>query len=424
MHVNGRSTLILVLAHFCLIYSSAGSQQSSAPADLIRDQPLCVESANGDMAGGCFFLRNFDMQNTNGYDAGRRNFDPGGKAKKNQGPLMLQDVEFWGNCTRTEQEVTSRISAEGVLGLLVDGPKRVLMSQRNTVPVAGYFVRTLRDDIAIDQERQMLVAAVNLETNFLIAGLALDTGKMPAPTPPRPSKDPGEGVTLNLFKFDLRRAVNLSWQPGKYSVIVILREFLSNPVNIELAYDGASRAKTDSIKSPQGQEAAAAPDAAHLIYPLTNPAGGVTQQPDYRRRELSPPIPGKPGIDFRVDRTVHMEPGTACMLHGSFRLPVLSRERTEPSAGGSSQVTAIVPITLVVTGHDIPGPWIIRLQIPSYDQAVVRGPSAQATGYFSFDLLQLPEFPRRATTYFLSAFNGEFVTGPKPVTLTAGNSPR
>ncbi len=269
----------------------------------------------------------------------------------------------------------------------------------------------------------MLVAAVDLETNALTIGLALDTGKMPAPRPQRPSGDPGEGVTLNLFKVDLRQALNLPWQPRRYNVAVLLREFLSNPVTVELAYDGAPRAGVGSVKSSQKQEASAVHNDAHRIYPLVNPAGGNAPQPDYHRQELSPPIPSKPGIDFRIDRTVRLGQGAPCLLHGSFRLPVLSRELMEPSGGTSSQVTAILPITLVVTGSDVTGPWVIRLQVPSYDAAVVRGAPATATGYFAFDLLQLREFPRGATTYFLSAFNGEFVAGPKPVTLVSGGSP-
>jgi hypothetical protein len=323
---------------------------------------------------------------------------------------MLADDEFWGDCDRTEPEILPRLLREKFQGLLIDAPRSVRVDQRDSAPVAGYFVRSLRSNLAIDQEKQMLVAAVDLETNVLSVGLALDPGKIRAPSPPAPTGDPGEGTTANLFKTDLRRALNIAWRPGRYRVAMLLREYLSNPVTIELA----------SGKAPDSPNRSGArqPGMPQIIYP--EPAGGQAglSLPDYRRRATSPIIPAQPGIEFKIEREVSVAQGTTCPLYGSFRLPVITAGGGAGSSGASNdrQPSAVVAITIVVTGNDTVGPWVIRLRVPTYDP-VKPGARTMVTGFFNLDLFRVSEFPRRPMTCYLTAFSGEFISGPKTVKL-------
>lgn len=327
-----------------------------------------------------------------------------------RGPLMLADDEFWGDCSRTEPEILPRLLREKFQGLLIDAPRIVRVDQRDSAPVAGYFVRSLRNDLTIDQEEQMLVASIDLETNVLSVGLALKSGKIRAPGPPAPTSDPGEGTTANLFKTELRRALNLPWQPGRYRVAVLLREFLSNPVTIEFTGSDASGLRTRSVR---GQA-----ETPPKIYP--EPAAGQAglSLPDYRRRDTSPAVPTQPGIEFNVKSEVSVAPGAICPLHGSFRLPVIKTGDSAGNSGASKdrRPSAIVAITIVVTGDDAVGPWVIRLKVPTYDP-IKPGARTMVTGFFNLDLFRVTEFPRRPMTCYLTAFGGEFISGPKTVKL-------
>ncbi len=339
------------------------------------------------------------------------------------GPLMLNDDEFWGDCGRTEELVLTRIAKENFCGLLIDGPERISMNQRDTAPVAGYFVRSLRDDLVVNQETQLLVAALNLETNYLLVGLALDTGKIPGPRPPRPTVDPGEGTVLNLFKTDLRRALKLPWQHGRYRVSALLREYLSNPITVEIGRSKLEYDDPEVAKFLEAERRRAILPPAPKIFPAINEKQ-PGRLPEYRRREDSPPIPDQPGIVLVMDRVVALRPRAACVLRGSYRLPILQREIVRPFADsgqlpdvGDPRATAVVPVTLVLTGSDLTGPWVFRLQAPSYDPIVAGEETPVVSGCFTLDLLQLPGFPRRAMTYFISVFNGAHVAGPSPVAL-------
>jgi hypothetical protein len=341
------------------------------------------------------------------------------------GPLKLQDDEFWNDISQAESEALSLVSRR-FLGLVIDAPERVSINQRDTAPVVGCFVRTLRDDRVINQHAQMLVAAVDLETNSFSIGLALDTGKIPAPSTAPPTGDPGEGSTANLFETDLRRVLAIPWQPGRYRVATLLREYLSNPVTVTIGRSSLEYQDPEVERFLEEERRRAIPPPPEKIFPLPGRTSAESFA-IYRRQPSSPPIPDQPGIVFNMDRVVAAKPEATCMIHGSFRLPVLRRERVisrrdtgRPPDVGDPDATAVVPVTLVATGSDRVGPWVIRLCVPSYDR-IADEDLAEASGYFSIDLYSLPGFPHQAMTYFFSAFSGETIAGPKPVGLVSEN---
>jgi hypothetical protein len=162
-----------------------------------------------------------------------------GPTDQKRGPLLLADDEFWADLERTRDAVVAELAKSDVHGILLDAPKRVVLAGRDTLPVAGYFVRSLEDDRLLDQERQMVVVAVNQRSGQLLSGMALQSGKLPAPQA-APPRNPGKGTTLNMFSFDLRRTLQLPWTPGAYRVTVLLGRFISNTVVVELAGEGSA----------------------------------------------------------------------------------------------------------------------------------------------------------------------------------------
>ena len=95
-------------------------------------------------------------------------------------PLDLSTDDYWGDFTRTKDQFRSFISETGFRGVRIDAPALVPLDRRDSAPVVGYYVRSLREDVEVDAERQMLVAALDLATKHLRIDLALDTGKTPA----------------------------------------------------------------------------------------------------------------------------------------------------------------------------------------------------------------------------------------------------
>lgn len=159
--------------------------------------------------------------------------------KEGRGPLMLADEEFWGEAGRTRDAIIAEVAKADFQGILLDAPKRVSLAGRNSLPIVGYFVRSLEDDRLLNQERQMVVVAVNQGTGQVLSGMALQLDKMPAPQK-EPPRNPGPGTKVNMFNFDLRQVLSVPWSSGRYRVTVLLGRFISNTVVVELVGQGGT----------------------------------------------------------------------------------------------------------------------------------------------------------------------------------------
>ncbi len=332
------------------------------------------------------------------------------------GELGLRDDEFWGDYTRTTDEVLERLGEQDFLGLIIDAPTRVAIDTHTSAPVVGWWIRTFREDRLLDVASQTLICAVDLATHELRAGLALDTGKMPAEPPPPPEDDPGEGKLMEMIELDVRRQIGLPWQPGRHAVTLLLRDRVSNTVTLQLA-------------ESRGEPVVASPSTI-VPAPRVSPPTSDAPWPCYEPTAESPPLPEAVGINLACSEVTVIGGGEPCLLRGSFRLPVLAHERNHPPepgegaspAGYDPAATAVVGITIVLTGSDAVGPFIVPVRVPTYTPYDPDQSDTTVTGCFTIDLLQMPAMPRSAMSYFAYAFSGETVAGPVPVTLVATGS--
>jgi len=332
------------------------------------------------------------------------------------GELSLRNDEFWGDYTRTTDEVLERLGERDFLGLVIDAPTRVVIDTRASAPVVGWWIRTFREDRLLDAASQTVICAVDLATNELRAGLALDTGKTPAEPPPPSEEDPGEGKLMEMIEADARRQIGLPWRPGRHAVTFLLQDKVSNTVTLHLV---------DST----GEPAPASPPIP-LPAPRVSPPTSDAPWPRYERTPESPPLPDAVGVNLACREVTVVGDAAPCLLRGSFRLSALAHERNRPPgpeegaapAGYDPSATAVVGITLVLTGSDAVGPFVLPLRVPAYTPYDPEGGDTTVTGYFALDLLRMPAMPRSAMTYFAYAFRGEMVAGPMPVTLVAKGS--
>lgn len=313
-------------------------------------------------------------------------------------PLGLADADFWGDYTRTQEETLGYLDGVGFHGLLVDLPRTVALGKRGTVPLVGWYVRTFREDRQRDLEGQAVVVAVDLRTGGLRAALALAGGKPRPQAAPSNGQDPGDGVRSEMFETDLRRVLDLPPRPGRYAVAVILQDWVSNVVTTALV-DGAPANDTRV-------------DGPATAWP---PAAGGGDLPDYRRRPDSPAVPD--GVGIVLAAAPEVRAGGPLVIRGSFRLPVPSHARI--AAGDQTGVSgprAVLPIALLATGTEDPGPFPVELRVPVY---AVDGD--HAIGHFAVDLATLGRLPHAPTSYFVHALSRGVAAASVRVAMVAGD---
>jgi hypothetical protein len=203
------------------------------------------------------------------------------------------------------------------------------------------------------------------------------------------------GPTKSL---EVREHVQIPWRDGTLLVTIIRRNQASNRVRIRLA-------KSEfSFRDPE-VERFVARNRRHARHLTTWPGSGRTAQ--YKRLPESPEIPAQNGIAVKLDGTV---------VRGSFRLPVLDidivREAQGSKFGSYLRTTAVLPITLLITGVEPLDPIQLDLHVPSYSQIDPADRNRTVNGFFSVDLREMETpvvFPQDC---FIYAVSGEFLAGP------------
>jgi len=194
-----------------------------------------------------------------------------------------------------------------------------------------------------------------------------------------------------------------------------MRDFLSNRARVKLENSPRSFNDPEVGKFLEARRGKSPPP--EVAPPPGNPL------PSYRKGDDSPAIPDEPGIKMTVERVVVLTDDSKCILRGAFRLPVLPHEVVKPPAdppqpNAPPPPTAVMGITLLLAGAETPGPWVVRLDVPSYDPIDPAAEAPAATGYFALDLLAAG-VPRLPQTLFIYAFSGAILEGPLPAALIA-----
>ena len=338
----------------------------------------------------------------------------------------LTDDDFWGDpLADSDRLVAERLDAKA-LGVSIAVPQFVPIDVRDTLPMVGIVIRTLREELQIDLEQQTLAVAVDLETNDFRIGTAIATGKTPAPREV-PEYDPGDGFVGQPIEGDLRAALALPWEPSRHLVAVILRERLSDPL-ITTLRTSVHRYQDPALASYVATRSAGRPPrpAPTVWPPVAQSPGAISRAlgrqraalPSYAHHDDSPSLPESMGITLKLDRVVDSD--GQCILRGSFRLPrAAGRAITrDPKTGhlqavGVDGATAVVFVHLVATGADLTGPFVFPLRVPCLHP--IDDDTTELTGYFNLDMFQFSNMPQRAGAYFFYAFSLEAVTGPVPL---------
>jgi len=346
----------------------------------------------------------------------------------------LEDKAFWAQGDRVMDPVVQELKGS-YFGVIVDAPKRIYMNEKDMFPVFTYYMGTFKELATRDYENQAIMTALDLSTNQLYWSWAIGDppeGDEPLGEPDVPpelfdameEEEEIEGGNVSINELDLRNLLQLPWQPTRFMIGVIMLDMVSNRLCVSLEKSPSAYEDPEVAKFIAKEKATQNPPG---IFP---PYRSSAAFPQYHTVEDAPVIedPVK-GIALAVERVLMIEDNTRCILRGTYRLPISGRDTVKPAnvtynreAGlveteTQPAPTAIVTITLLITGSEIAAPTLFRLQVPSYENVTEDAGALVASGQFAIDLFNLPEMPRVAQTLFIYAFSEEVMEGPVLVGL-------
>ena len=333
----------------------------------------------------------------------------------------LSGEDYWLDPWKGSAEMHETYVLGGKYGIYIDAPASVNSAVHSTVPVPFFYVAQFREAYKINLTKMAKVIAIRLEDRSFLIENAITPRDKAAPEMKvgKDSKDP----TSSKKMIDLQTQLGLLYRPGKYRVVVLLQQQMSNVVETIVEQkrvqhpDPEAQKFIDSFKLPEIPPPPPPPPSLELRWvrkvdaPLEPLAG-------------SPPVPAKPGIEMKVDRVVLSKTGASAMLKGSFRLPVLKRDlvperppNTDPTVPfmpeyGMPRPVAMLPITLVILGSASAAETVISLSVPTFDAIDPALEENVGTGFFAVDLLANPSLRVEAQIFSVYAFCGEFTKGP------------
>lgn len=321
---------------------------------------------------------------------------------------LRDDDAFWQRPMARQDKVLGRL-LDRKPGLLLDGPAEVTLPLRASLPVVVGLVATYEELHGLDPGRTGAVVAVNVDTSQVWAATLEDLENV------EPGEDPGpppalSGVGAMLFLVDVRARASLPWTAGaSFIVSACLRERASNRLPVSLG------AGPQVYVDPAVQELVHARRRAFALRVV--PEAGVLDLEDAAARAL---VPAAPGLSLTLDRVVVTDGATPATLRVGLRAAVRPWERARPERPGDpeldARVSAVVPVTLLVTGAVDAAPRALALRIPVMDE-LGDDPEPIVAAAFALDLRRLDGFPRDPGTYYVSAFSGAHAAGPAPVAL-------
>lgn len=328
-------------------------------------------------------------------------------------PFKLEDEAFWASSDRGSDKLARDFVGE-YEGVLVDAPKQIPIDKRHTFPAAVYHMGKIRKVAVAPFDKHGVVTAMNVTANrlYVATGMAFQMDTDIIERPPVNPEKLGEGSSSTTESIELRRAMQIPWQPASYILTALLRDQVSNRAAVEMCQSHSCYVDPEVVKYQEAERAKINPSATYP--PPGNPL------PSYRKLADSPAIPDEPGMNLAITRLAHRRLDQPWVLQGAFRLNALPEEMVKPGWTdpnyaqnlASGKPAAVITVWILLTGANDGSPQVFPLRVPVWTKA-----GTAFTGYFSLNLHELRGAPRTAQTYFLYAFSGPSMAGPLPTAL-------
>jgi hypothetical protein len=294
--------------------------------------------------------------------------------------------------------VMDRLIASSGAELSLAPPSQLAPGDAGRAPLVGCVVLDLMEGGPSFPRAAVLVASC-LESGVVQAVKLMNPE---GESPDEDDHEPSEGFSALPFAVDLRGLLVLpERRPETHRLNVVLRATASSPVDLVVGGEESSY-RDEEVEKFLAQRRTA-PQAREV-----SPPAGEGDLPSYEQRETSPEVPTEPGLAMAAARVAVIGMGPL-LLEGSFRLPLVERDRVAEPAEGAP--TNVVPVSIVVTGSNIPGPWSWDLGVPCAEEG------EEVTGHFALDLLSMQGFPQEPQTLFVYAVSRGVFSGPAVVGL-------
>ncbi len=336
------------------------------------------------------------------------------------GPFGLADAQFWTAPYATKDAVRGKLLTDDFRGTLIDAPRQVAVTERDTLPLVGCWVATEAEVRSEPFERRAVVASVRLEDDRVFVDRlneprVRDDRKAP-PAPPNSAGSDGdddEAVFAHMFTADVRQRLALPWRESTLLTTLLHGKRASNRVRTVLGPSATAWVDPEVARVKAEAAAETWPE------PVDPPPGDPL--PSYRRAPEGPPVPDGAGVKLRaLPRRITLSSAARAVVRGVFRAPVAPRHLVRPKpddpawSAGDPAATAIVPVTLVLLGGEAaPGPWVLDLRVPCHEKPA----QGHVVGHFGLDLLQTVLKHRAPQPYVMYALVGELLSEPLELEL-------
>lgn len=285
-------------------------------------------------------------------------------------------------------------------GIWLAAPSPLAIDQDQDVTIYGfdYYANDVRGRRYLSESG--VIVGTRVESRESFASLLEEQKELADPNEEVDTTPLPHSLTVQQFRVALReRLVDLPWRSGTYLVDVMLDAQLSNRLEFRITAGKAAERDPEVAAFIEQQRAAA--DTPKDLYPAPSDSG----YPNFKKTADSLEVPEKEGIRLSADRVSVFKPGSSAVLRGSFRLPVPAAYYRE-GAAEEGAATAAVPITLVITGNLMTGPFVAPLRVATYDKVDKSRTESTVTGYFEIDLFALKETSKVPQTYTIWAYSG------------------
>jgi hypothetical protein len=331
--------------------------------------------------------------------------------------LSLQDEEYFAFDEQSQSALSSKLtdilredpfaappsvepSTERPPLVVIGAPRIVKLDQRDDLPVLIAVRTTGLRDWQVEKEQNARIVLVDLESGVIKTQRLFGTHKrMRTPEPSMSGPRPDElnaatvGTSLNRH-IGLRRQLGIKWRPGRYAVNVIIYDWVSNTVVVELQGEESRQQQLQPRASSEFLSSTIANDETPILKQL----GAALS------------VPAKVGRSNPIE------------LHGAVRMPfapaAVVPRRVESPPTNTSMESPLLLASVMLIKLDAEDPVQIDLAIP----ATVSGEFGQEQtiqAFFSLDVrTALPGYTLsgKYQTYLVV---GDRVAGPYLMTVGA-----
>lgn len=330
----------------------------------------------------------------------------------------LADDHFWGGAARPGDPLAAAFRGK-YFGVLIDAPHEVVLSARPTLPVFAYYMGTFREMFTRSFVDQALIVAIDPEANELYVAPAADASeeRIAVADPTRPEDLPN-GNSVEAAEIELRGQLQIPWTPGPLIAQVVMLDLASNRVTIQRKAGSGAFRDDEKERFLAAERARRDPEGP---YPLRRE---TSRFPLWERSDASPELPTGFGISFHAERVAVVENNKPLLLHGAWRLPIAGHEIVKPAseehnaanhllrAGGKTPFAACVSLYLLAVGSANANPFLYRLRLPVIGPLADGAKGPEASGYFTVDLSQLPDFPLTDQSIIAYGYSKEWASTP------------